>query len=99
MKLKNVKKEIEVPLLKLKKLYQKRISLIDEIKNGIDKRATYVKKLETAIQVNDDLPRVETKTMEDIFNRLKLLESANISIDKYIKITEELFEDPQLTLF
>jgi predicted transcriptional regulator len=99
MKLKNVKKEIEEPLSKLKDLYQKRKSLLENIKKAIDKRTDYVKKLEIAIQVNNNLPRVETKTMEDIFNRLKLLESANISIDKYIKITEELFEDPQLTLF
>ena len=92
-----MKKAIQTPLLKLKELYKKRKQLISEIKNLIEKRGKYAAKLELAIQINDDLPRQETKTMKAIQRKMDLVENNNRSLQRYIKEIDDYFADNQLS--
>lgn len=92
-----MKKAIQAPLLKLKELYEKRKQLTNEINNLVEKRKKYVEKLETAIQVNDDLPREETATMKAIERKVVLIEKGNNSLQQYIKKIDDYFADNQLS--
>lgn len=97
-RVRSVKNEIQWLLSKLKDTYEKRIALIDELKNLIKKRSKNVEKLKLAIQTNDTFPRAETETIKTMCVELLEIVAKNKSFEEYMKEVENLFVDGQLYL-